>query len=63
MYRLRAGRVIAVGSRIANANFRGAVSQDTVPANFPTPTPTTRSSYSFFTKVASPFGGWREKVG
>lgn len=56
--------VVAIGSRIANTNFWAALPQDTAPANFTTPSPTTQDGVvGFFTKVSSPFGGWWEKVG
>jgi hypothetical protein len=57
--------VVAIGSRIASTNFWAALPQDTAPANFTTPSPTTTQDgvMGFFTKVASPFGGWWEKVG
>ena len=57
--------VVAIGSRIANTNFWAALPHDTAPANFTTPNPSTTQDgvVGFFTKVASPFGGWWEKVG
>jgi hypothetical protein len=57
--------VVAIGKRIASTNFWAALPQDTAPANFTTPGPTTTQDgvVGFFTKVASPFGGWWEKVG
>ncbi len=57
--------VVAIGSRIASTNFWAALPQDTAPANFTTPSPTTTQDgvMGFFTKVASPCGGWWEKVG
>ena len=57
--------VVAIGNRIASTNFWSALPQDTASANFTTPAPTTTQDgvVGFFTKVASPFGGWWEKVG
>jgi hypothetical protein len=57
--------VVAIGSRIANTNYWACLPNDTAPAGYTTPQPTTTQDgvTGFFTKVMSPAGGWWEKVG
>ncbi|HLI82835.1 MAG TPA: hypothetical protein VKV17_02905 [Bryobacteraceae bacterium] len=60
------GMVVAIGSRIANTNFWAALPANAnVPNGYTTPQPAAAAdgTVGFFSFLASPFGGWWERVG
>ncbi|MBV9504708.1 MAG: hypothetical protein JO323_06845 [Acidobacteriia bacterium] len=61
-----ASMVVAIGAQIGNTNFWAALPANAnVPAGYVTPGPVTTADgkVGFFTWVASPFGGWWQKIG